>query len=186
LEYFRGVGLGGQAGVPLAERRFSTGGFAPSPLRMPTQGSAFHLPKPRPQRCALAERTFQWRSSGQKSYPVIGISILAYQRLRGGLYKNLNHPTTIRRMAFIRSHPMTSPSFPNAPNCFITDERESTDSTLFDKLKWLTSKEAAFLLRTSVGQVRNLVWKGRLKSFHFGTRLRFLRSDVENLLKPAF
>jgi excisionase family DNA binding protein len=62
----------------------------------------------------------------------------------------------------------------------------ATDSTFFDKLKWLTSKEAAFLLRTSVGQVRNLVWRGRLKAFHFGSRLRFLRSDVESLLKPAF
>ncbi|MEW6055032.1 MAG: helix-turn-helix domain-containing protein [Bdellovibrionota bacterium] len=50
----------------------------------------------------------------------------------------------------------------------------------------LTSKEAAFLLRTSVGQIRNLVWRGRLKAYHYGNRLRFLRSDVENLLTPAF
>lgn len=61
-----------------------------------------------------------------------------------------------------------------------------SEATLFDKLKWLTSKEAAFLLRTSVGQVRNLVWRGRLKAYHLGSRLRFLRSDVENLLQPAF
>ena len=63
---------------------------------------------------------------------------------------------------------------------------EVSDATFFDKLKWLTSKEAAFLLRTSVGQIRNLVWRGRLKAYHYGTRLRFLRSDVENLLTPAF
>lgn len=56
----------------------------------------------------------------------------------------------------------------------------------FERLKWLTSKEAAFLLRTSVGQIRNLVWSGKLKAYHFGNRLRFLRSDCENLLKPAF
>lgn len=61
-----------------------------------------------------------------------------------------------------------------------------SEAALFDKLKWLTSKEAAFLLRTSVGQIRNLVWRGRLKAFHLGYRLRFLRSDVENLLQPAF
>ncbi|MBX3041821.1 MAG: helix-turn-helix domain-containing protein [Bdellovibrionaceae bacterium] len=61
-----------------------------------------------------------------------------------------------------------------------------SDATFFDKLKWLTSKEAAFLLRTSVGQVRNLVWNGRLKAYHLGSRLRFLRSDVESLLKPAY
>ena len=63
---------------------------------------------------------------------------------------------------------------------------ETSDVMVFDKLKWLTSKEAAFLLRTSVGQIRNLVWRGRLKAYHFGTRLRFLRRDVENLLTPAF
>jgi excisionase family DNA binding protein len=61
-----------------------------------------------------------------------------------------------------------------------------SEATLFDKLKWLTSKEAAFLLRTSVGQIRNLVWRGRLRAYHLGTRLRFLRSDVENLMTPAF
>ena len=65
-------------------------------------------------------------------------------------------------------------------------EAETSDATFFDKLKWLTSKEAAFLLRTSVGQIRNLVWRGRLRAYHLGTRLRFLRSDVENLLTPAF
>jgi excisionase family DNA binding protein len=63
---------------------------------------------------------------------------------------------------------------------------QASDVTFFDKLKWLTSKEAAFLLRTSVGQIRNLVWHGKLKAFHYGSRLRFLRSDVENLLTPAF
>lgn len=61
-----------------------------------------------------------------------------------------------------------------------------SEAALFDKLKWLTSKEAAFLLRTSVGQIRNLVWRGRLKAYHLGSRLRFLRSDVENLMTPAF
>ena len=63
---------------------------------------------------------------------------------------------------------------------------ETSSAMLFDKLKWLTSKEAAFLLRTSEGQVRNLVWSGRLKAYRFGSRLRFLRTDVEQLLKPAF
>jgi excisionase family DNA binding protein len=65
-------------------------------------------------------------------------------------------------------------------------EEVVSDATFFDKLKWLTSKEAAFYLRTSVGQIRNLVWRGRLKAYHLGNRLRFLRSDVENLLTPAF
>lgn len=68
----------------------------------------------------------------------------------------------------------------NATADFVTDAR------LFDKLKFLTSKEAAFLLRTSEGQVRNLVWCGRLKAYRYGNRLRFLRCDVEALMKPAF
>lgn len=62
----------------------------------------------------------------------------------------------------------------------------TTDAVIFDKLKFLTSKEAAFLLRTSEGQIRNLVWGGRLKAYRYGNRLRFLRSDVENVLKPTF
>jgi excisionase family DNA binding protein len=62
----------------------------------------------------------------------------------------------------------------------------ATDALLFDRLKFLTSKEAAFLLRTSEGQIRNLVWGGRLKAFRYGNRLRFLRADVERLLKPTF
>ena len=60
------------------------------------------------------------------------------------------------------------------------------DASLFLNLKYLTSKEAAFLLRTSEGQIRNLVWSGRLKAFRYGNRLRFLRTDVEKLLVPAF
>ena len=67
-----------------------------------------------------------------------------------------------------------------------TTEAGTSDATFFDKLKWLTSKEAAFLLRTSVGQIRNLVWRGRLRAYHLGNRLRFLRSDVEGLMTPAF
>jgi excisionase family DNA binding protein len=67
-----------------------------------------------------------------------------------------------------------------------TKEESTTNVLLFDKLKFLTSKEAAFLLRTSEGQIRNLVWGGRLKAFHYGNRLRFLRTDVERLLVPRF
>lgn len=62
----------------------------------------------------------------------------------------------------------------------------SETGLFLERLKWLNSKEAAFLLRTSVGQIRNLVWSGKLKAYHFGNRLRFLRADCENLLKPAF
>ena len=61
-----------------------------------------------------------------------------------------------------------------------------TDALFFQNTKYLTSKEVAFLLRTSEGQVRNLVWSGRLRAYRYGNRLRFLRADVEKLLVPAF
>ena len=61
-----------------------------------------------------------------------------------------------------------------------------TDALFFLNTKYLTSKEAAHLLRTSEGQVRNLVWSGRLRAYRYGNRLRFLRADVEKILVPAF
>ncbi len=57
---------------------------------------------------------------------------------------------------------------------------------IFDKLKWMTSKEAASYLRVSVGQLRNMVWRGQVKSYHLKNRLRFLRSDLDVLLTPRY
>jgi excisionase family DNA binding protein len=57
---------------------------------------------------------------------------------------------------------------------------------VFENLRWMTSKEAAFYLRVSVGQLRNLVYQNRVNTFRFGSRLRFLRSDLDRLLKPLF
>ena len=56
---------------------------------------------------------------------------------------------------------------------------------LFDKLKWMTSKEAAFYIRVSVGQLRNMVWRGQLRAHHVNNgRLRFLRSDLDKICVP--
>lgn len=63
---------------------------------------------------------------------------------------------------------------------------ESSSALLFDKLKWMNAREAAFYLRVSVGQIRNMVWRGQLKSYKFRNRLRFLRTDLERLVKPSF
>jgi excisionase family DNA binding protein len=69
----------------------------------------------------------------------------------------------------------------------LTDQASQTSSvSLFDKLKWMTSKEAALYIRVSVGQLRNMVWRGQIKAYHLKNRLRFLRSDLDILLKPAF
>lgn len=60
-----------------------------------------------------------------------------------------------------------------------------TSALVFDRLKWMTSKEAAFYLRVSVGQLRNMVWRGQVKCYRIRNRLRFLRSDLDCLLKPS-
>ncbi|MCB0309256.1 MAG: helix-turn-helix domain-containing protein [Bdellovibrionales bacterium] len=57
-------------------------------------------------------------------------------------------------------------------------------SALFDKLKWMTAFEAATYLRVSVGQVRNMVWRGQLPAYKLNNRLRFLRSDLDRSLRP--
>ena len=61
---------------------------------------------------------------------------------------------------------------------------ELTSAQLFDKLKWMTSKEAAFYLRVSVGELRNMVYRNQIRSYKLSNRLRFLRSDLDRVLRP--
>lgn len=57
---------------------------------------------------------------------------------------------------------------------------ELSSTMLFLKsLKWMTSKEAAMYLRISVGELRNMVWRRQIHFFKLGTRLRFLRTDLD-------
>ncbi|OQW49795.1 MAG: hypothetical protein A4S09_03300 [Proteobacteria bacterium SG_bin7] len=63
---------------------------------------------------------------------------------------------------------------------------EFSSEELFDKLKWMNAKEAALYARVSVGQIRNMVWRGQLKSYKIRNRLRFLRADLDRLMKPLF
>lgn len=62
---------------------------------------------------------------------------------------------------------------------------ELSSDVLFDKLKWMTAKEAAFYLRVSVGQIRNMVYRDQLRSYRVNNRLRFLRSDLDQVVKPS-
>jgi excisionase family DNA binding protein len=69
----------------------------------------------------------------------------------------------------------------------VTESCEGFSSgALFDKLKWMNAKETALYLRVSVGQVRNMVWRGQLKSYKIKNRLRFLRLDLDRLMRPLF
>lgn len=62
---------------------------------------------------------------------------------------------------------------------------ENSSARLFDKLKWMTSKEAASYIRVSVGQLRNMVWRGQIKCYRLKNRLRFLRSDLDSIVKSS-
>lgn len=63
---------------------------------------------------------------------------------------------------------------------------ENSSALLFDRLKWMNSKEAATYIRVSIPQLRNMVWRGQIKCYRLKNRLRFLRSDLDNLLKPSY
>lgn len=63
---------------------------------------------------------------------------------------------------------------------------EFSSNALFDKLKWMNAREAALYLRVSVGQIRNMVWRNQLKCYKIQNRLRFLRADLDRLMKPLF
>jgi len=63
----------------------------------------------------------------------------------------------------------------------VSDSIES-DQMIFDRLKWMTSKEAAVYLRISVGSLRNLVYRKQIRTHYLGNRLRFLRSDLDQLI----
>ena len=63
---------------------------------------------------------------------------------------------------------------------------ENSSALLFDRLKWMNSKEAATYIRVSIPHLRNMVWRGQIKCYRLKNRLRFLRSDLDNLLKPSY
>jgi len=68
-------------------------------------------------------------------------------------------------------------------NKVITENQNSV--SFFENLKWITTKEAALYLRVSVGQIRNMVWRGQLASYRVSNRLRFLKSDIDKIVKPS-
>jgi excisionase family DNA binding protein len=68
----------------------------------------------------------------------------------------------------------------------IDADDKNSSALLFDKLKWMNSKEAATYIRVSISQLRNMVWRGQIKCYRLKNRLRFLRSDLDSLLKPTY
>lgn len=76
----------------------------------------------------------------------------------------------------------------NRKHVFSSEKTENVSSldVLFDKLKWMTSKEAAFYLRMPPKQLRYMAASGQIKCYKLAGRLRFLKSDLDLLFKPHF
>jgi excisionase family DNA binding protein len=65
----------------------------------------------------------------------------------------------------------------------IATERESLP---LEKLRWLSSSEAAQYLRVSEGSIKNMVYRGQLSPKKLGRLNRFLREDLERALSSPF
>lgn len=59
------------------------------------------------------------------------------------------------------------------------------ENEFFNNLIWLRSEDAAEYLRTSVGQIRNMVYRGQLKARKFRNRLYFKRRELDNLIETS-
>lgn len=64
-------------------------------------------------------------------------------------------------------------------------EELNSDELLFNNLVWLTSKEAAFYLRKTVGAIRVMVCRGQIKAYKFRRRLYFKRNDLNRLIEGS-
>lgn len=63
----------------------------------------------------------------------------------------------------------------------VTEDQKS--SMLFENLEWMRSEEAARYLRRSVGQIRNMVYRGQIKFRKFNGRLYFKKMDLERAIE---
>lgn len=65
-------------------------------------------------------------------------------------------------------------------------EQGLVKTTLFENLKWLTSREAVVYLRLpSEGALRNLVYRRRVPFVRLGRRLRFEREALDRFLESS-
>ena len=62
-----------------------------------------------------------------------------------------------------------------------TEDQKS--SLFFENLEWMRSEEAARYLRRSVGQIRNMVYRGQIKFRKFNGRLYFKKIDLERAIE---
>ena len=67
---------------------------------------------------------------------------------------------------------------------FENRESHQAEQTLVDSSKWLTTKEAAQLLRVSISALKTMVHRGQVPAFKLGRRNRFLKEDLDRLITP--
>ena len=67
----------------------------------------------------------------------------------------------------------------------IEDDNFSESSLLFNKLKWLTTKEAAAYLRRSVNAIHILVSRRHLRARKFRNRLYFKKKELDYLIETS-
>ncbi len=54
-----------------------------------------------------------------------------------------------------------------------------------EKLKWLTTKEAAEYLRITIGSMKNLVYRDKVRPRKLGRLNRFKRDDLDRMLEAS-
>ena len=60
------------------------------------------------------------------------------------------------------------------------------DQKFFENLKWLTSSETIIYLRlSSVGALRQLVYRRKIPFYKFGRRLLFNRAELDQFLESS-
>jgi excisionase family DNA binding protein len=63
-------------------------------------------------------------------------------------------------------------------------DKKMNDQKVDENEQWLNTDEAATYLRVSPNALRILVHRAKVKSFKFGSRLRFKLSDLISVLQP--
>jgi len=68
----------------------------------------------------------------------------------------------------------------------VDQEIDGQSPALFENLIWLTTEEAARLLRKSSHALRQLVYKGKVCPRKFAGRLYFKRTELNELIDTSF
>lgn len=68
---------------------------------------------------------------------------------------------------------------------FDTSAIDSQDNLFFENLSWMRTEDAAKYLRTSVGQIRNMVYRGQLRPRKFNRRLYFRKADIDRAIESS-